>query len=71
MGYFASNEEKQRFTKFTKELATLSKKHGIVLSVTGGVYFVDLKEEKESIANLAYTDDAVSGDIEPLNFFDD
>jgi len=71
MGYFASNEEKKRFTKFTKELATLSKKHGIVLEVTGGVNFVDLKEDKESLEKLSYTDDAVSGDINPLNFFEE
>jgi len=70
MGYFASNEEQKRFTKFTKELANLSKKYGIVLEVTGGVNFVDLKEDKESLAKLSYSDDAVSGDINPLNFFE-
>ena len=71
MGYFASNEEQKRFTKFAKELATLSKKYGIVLEVTGGVNFVDLKEDKESLEKLSYTDDAVSGDINPLNFFEE
>ena len=71
MGYFASNEEEKRFTKFTKELAALSKKHGIVIDVTDGVHFIDLKEDKESLAKLSYSDDAVSGDINPLNFFEE
>lgn len=63
--------EEKRFTNFTKELANLSKKYGIVLDVVGGVYFVDLKTDKESIANLAYTDDSTSGDMSPINFFDE
>jgi len=63
--------EEKRFTNFTKELANLSKKYGIVLDVVGGVYFVDLETDKESIANLAYTDDSTSGDMSPINFFDE
>jgi len=70
MGYCASNEEEKRFTGFTKDLTKISKKYGIVISVVVGVYFIDQKEDKKSIANLSYTDDATSGDLEPLNFYD-
>lgn len=71
MGYFASNEEEKRFTKFTRELADLSRKYGIVLAVTGGVHFTSLKKDKKLLEKLSYTDDATSGDLNPLNFFND
>lgn len=68
MGYNASKTEQQRFTAFTEELAELSKKHGIVLQAIGGVMIADPKDE--ALQNLSYTDDATSGDLEPLNWFE-
>lgn len=54
-----TNEEQKRFEQFTKELAKLSKKYGIVLQVTGGVYI----EKDGDIKSIVYTDDASSGDL--------
>ncbi len=68
MGYNASKTEQKRFTAFTKELAELSKKHGIVLQSIGGVTIADLKDK--DLQKLSYTDDATSGDLEPLNWFE-
>jgi len=68
MGYNASETEQQRFTNFTQELAELSKKHGIVLQAIGGVMIADPKDEH--LDNLTYTNDATSGDLEPLNWFE-
>jgi hypothetical protein len=62
MGYLASEEEKQRFDKFTKELAALSKTYGFVLEVGGGVYMYEPNDPL--LKNLIYTNDLSSQDIE-------
>jgi hypothetical protein len=67
--YNASTTEQRRLTLFTQKLNKLSQELGIVLEVTGGVTIVDLKDE--NLKKLRYTDDATSGDLYPLNFFED
>lgn len=61
--------EQERFTLFTKELAELSKKYGVVLQSSGGVMITNLRSEK--LQNISYVDDSTSGDLLPLNWFDD
>ncbi len=55
-----TKKEKERFEKFTIELAELSKKYGIAVNVTGGVY---VYKKPEYTKNITYTDDASSGDL--------
>lgn len=54
-------QEQAQFTAFTKALAELSKKHGVIINTVGGVAIVDTKEI--NLDNLEYTDDASSGDL--------
>lgn len=61
--------KQQRFEEFTKALTELSKKHGFVLQAIGGVYELDPKDP--TLENLRYMNDATSGDLEPLNFFEE
>jgi len=54
-------DDQRRFTAFVQELTALSKKHGVAIRSTGGVYaFSDPKEAE----GLVYTDDASSGDLD-------
>lgn len=68
MTYNANKTEQDRFTKFTQELAELSKKHGVVLQSIGGVQITE--QDNPALEKLEYTDDATSGDLEPLNWFE-
>ena len=54
-------QQQEQFSAFTKALAELSKKHGVVIEAVGGVDIVDTK--KVNLDNLEYTDDASSGDL--------
>jgi hypothetical protein len=53
--------KQQRFEDFTAELTELSKKHGIAIKAIGGVYIADNAAE---LANITYSQDASSGDLE-------
>jgi hypothetical protein len=50
--------ELQRFEKFTKELAKLSKKYGVAIKSIGGV-------EIGEITEIEYSNDETSGDLYP------
>jgi len=52
--------EQRRFAAFVKELTELSKKHGIIIQSTGGVY---ISEDPKEVEGLVYTDDASSCDL--------
>jgi hypothetical protein len=52
--------EQQRFAAFVKELTELSKKHGIVIKSTGGIY---ISNDPKEVEGLVYTDDASSCDL--------
>lgn len=54
-------QQQEQFSAFTKALAELSKKHGVVIDTAGGAIIVDKKEV--NLDNLEYTDDASSGDL--------
>lgn len=54
------NEQTQNnYDSFIQGLTELSKKHGVALNVTGGVYIY----EPELLKNIEYTSDISSGDI--------
>lgn len=54
------NEQTQNnYDSFIKGLTELSKKYGVALNVTGGVYIY----EPEILKNIEYTNDVSSGDI--------
>jgi len=54
-------DDQLRFMAFVQELAALSKKHGVAIRSTGGVYvFTDPKEAE----GLVYTNDASSSDLD-------
>ena len=61
--------EQKRFEKFTKELAELSKKHGFLLEISGGVITYDLNDPV--LENLSYTNDVTSGDLYPNYVFEE
>ena len=69
MEHITLNTEQKRFTEFTKDLAKISKKYGIVIQAVGGVHFSNPEEDKELLQNLSYENDATSGDLTPLNYF--
>ncbi|MEI7475315.1 MAG: hypothetical protein WCK67_11130 [bacterium] len=50
--------EQQRFEKFTKELAKLSKKYGVAIKAIGGIAIGE-------IAEIEYSNDETSGDLYP------
>jgi hypothetical protein len=50
--------EQQRFEKFTKELAKLSKKYGVAIKAIGGVGIGEITE-------IEYSNDETSGDLYP------
>lgn len=54
-------DDRERFKKFTAELAILSLKYGIVVRSAGGIAIFD---EGELIA-IEYSDDHTSGDLDP------
>ena len=58
------NLDEANFLAFVKGLESLSKQYGIVLSVTGGVYFVD--KDSKKLQALEYTKDHTSGDLDPM-----
>ncbi len=51
-----------RFTVFTKALAKLSKKTGVVIQSTGGV----MHYEPDEIQSVSYYNDYSSGDLSPI-----
>ena len=55
--------EAERYMSFVKGLEELTKKTGVVIQAIGGVYIVD---DLQEVANIEYTKDHTSGDIEPL-----
>jgi hypothetical protein len=55
-----TREDEKRYTAFISELTALSKKYGIILDCTGGVFAV---EQPSDIKNLSYSNDLDSGDL--------
>lgn len=53
-------ENQKRFDKFIDELEEISKKHGVLLNVTGGVHIVS---SEEKIDEVHYSRDSTSGDL--------
>ena len=53
-------ERQKVFEKFIAGLTKLSKKHGVLLQVTGGVKITD---NTGLLENLTYSRDASSGDV--------
>ncbi len=51
--------EQQRFEKFTKELAKLSKKYGVAIKSIGGVMIGEIQD-------IEYSSDETSGDLYPV-----
>ena len=62
---YNEQSNKERFAKFTEELAELSKKYNVVIRSTGGVTILD-KEDK--IESLEYSSDATSGELDVEEF---
>lgn len=60
---YKTNEITRHYENFSKELARLTQKYGVVLHVVGGVYFSS-KEDLQDF--IGYTTDLDSGDIEPI-----
>lgn len=54
------SSRQKTFKKFIADLTKISKKHGVILQVTGGVKITD---NTGILENLVYSDDASSGDI--------
>ena len=63
----SENNVQERFINFTDELELLSKKYGVVLQAVGGVYFCDIDDP--DLKKLQYDCDSSSGDLLPLNYF--
>ena len=55
-----TKEDESRYASFVQELTTLSKKYGIILDCTGGVFAVDTPTD---IKSLKYSTDLGSGDL--------
>lgn len=55
-------EQQIRFEGFTNELEKLSKRYGVSLDITGGVYVMS-SEDKQKIKEIIYSNDSSSGDL--------
>jgi hypothetical protein len=52
--------EQQRFEQFVRELTAISKKHGVGIVSTGGVFIL---EDSNAMQDITYSCDAISGDL--------